>query len=171
MPTKTVKPEVINFWSLISRLYKHRDNILESSKRITEISYQIDAMDNEVTRQKALDGKLDVTELKRILCEAEKEINSILFYSNELLPHLSNPKIVPILSSMAGSLVIETTLPTKILGFKLREVALAMRLLAKSSTSLVLNPTRKSMKYAFGLQIGSEWGAIKAYIERNYSNY
>jgi len=40
---------------------------------------------------------------------------------------------------------------------------------AQSSNNLVLNPIKKSIKYAFGIDVGIEWAEIKAYIEKHYA--
>lgn len=84
---------------------------------------------------------------------------------------MQNPDSVSIFNSTVLTLNLQMSMPTSILGFKLKEIAIATKLVAQSANRLVLNPTKKSIKAAFGIEIGNEWAKIKAYIERNYTNY
>ena len=167
MSRKTNNNDVHEFWSLISRLYQHRDIILESSNKIIDYSYQVESMDTDDIMSQALKGAYNSTELKSVFCEVQKEINTILFYSEELYPHLANKDINQSLSRMAYLINLEMSYPDKYLAFKLRDIALGLRLFAQMSTRTRINPTKKSLKFAFGFQIGSEWAAIKPYIERH----
>lgn len=72
---------------------------------------------------------------------------------------------------MAHLLVLQMGMPANYIGVKLREISLGLRMFAQSSNKLVLNPTKKSMKYAFGIDVGIEWAKIKAYIGKHYANY
>lgn len=162
---------VRDFWSLIDRLYGRRDDILECSHRITDYAFQVDACDTEASRKRSKD--FDDKEVKHIFCEVEKEINSILSHSRELAPHLKNPAAASAIGDMAQLLLLlESTIPKDFFVFKLREVALNMRLIAQASTKLTLNPTRKSIEGAIGIRIGrSDWAEISASLKACRSNY
>lgn len=163
--------EVSSFWSLLSRLYTKRDGILESSNRIVRCADQVDAMDTPETFSRALHGEFDATELRKTFSQVQEEINSILSYSHDLYPHLKNPSYVSNLSNMAHLLVLQMGMPANYVGLKLREISLGLRMFAQSSNKLILKPTKKSIKYAFGIDVGTESAKIKAYVERHYSNY
>jgi len=183
MSNNAANTDDASFCSLISRLYKRRDSILESSNRITEYANRIDGVENnissiindeknlEVAMRNAIKAAFDDFGLGNIFTETQKEINSILSSSNELYPHLENRSVADSLNLTSHLLVLETSLPARVLVFKLVEIALHMRLFAQSATKLRLKPSKKSMKQAFGIEIGLEWAKIKAYIERSSSNY
>ena len=46
MSDAVTNTEVSSFWSVLSRLYKNRDSIVQSSNKIIEYTDQIDAIDN-----------------------------------------------------------------------------------------------------------------------------
>jgi len=179
----TPNTDANDFLALINKLHEHRDSILESSNRITKYANRLDGIERnissimngernlEVAARNAIKVAFDDFGLGNIFCEAQKEINSILSYSNELFPHLENRPAADSLNLTSHLLVLEMSLPAKVLVFNLVEIALGMRLFAESANKLRLNPSKKSMKQAFGIEIGLEWAKIKAYIERSYSNY
>lgn len=131
----------------------------------------MDTIKNQEASQKAQGGTFDDTELKEVLSEVHTEMNSILSYSHELYPHLKNPSLVNYLSMLATSFSVKmgsSTVPWRVL---LDNIIFNVRLFAQNSNELILNPTRKSMEYAFGIRIGVEWAAIQAYVAEHRSNY
>ncbi|MDM7998636.1 MAG: hypothetical protein QUS33_01195 [Dehalococcoidia bacterium] len=162
--------KVQDFWSLIDRLYRNRDAILECSHRITDYAFQVEAFDTEANRKtKSFDDR----EVKRIFCEVEKEVNSILSYSRELEPHLKHPAAASAIGEMAHLLLLQVSaIPKDLLVFKLREIALSMRVLAQASTKLALNPTKRSIEGALGIRVGrSDWAEISASLKGGQSNF
>ncbi len=171
MSTEITEAEISGFWSLMVRMYKHRDTIREASNKIVAYCDQIDAQDTFETFEKSLRGEFDVTEVKKMFSNIQKEINIILSLAHEISPHLSNKSYVSNLSTMASLLLTQMSLPANYVGVKLKEISWSARTFAQSSNKLILSPNRKSIKLAFGIDVGSEWARLRAYIERNYSNY
>ncbi len=159
--------EANNLLELIGKLYKDRDNILESSNKIIDLANQIDTRDTA----EVWDTAWDDSEIREIFAQVQKEMNSILRFASGLRPHLSNSSFVEELNNKAHLLLLPMSFRGNGLATQLGTIALGLRVFAQISNRLVLNPTRKSMKQAFGIEIGSEWAKIKAHIERNYSNY
>jgi len=171
MSTDVTNFEISGFWSLMARMYRNLDTIREASNRIVAYCDQIDAKDTFETFEQSLHGKFEATEVKRTFSNVQKEINVILSHAHEISPHLSNKSYVSNLSTMASLLLTQMSLPANYVGMKLKEISWGARTFAQSSNRLILSPNRKSIKLAFGIDVGSEWARLKAYIERNYSNY
>ena len=163
--------QVIDFWSTLARMYKNLDLIRQTSHKIIDYAGQIDAFDTVENLDRALKMKFDASELKTICSNAQKEMNSILSYSHELHPHLKNPSLIPALSNQAQLILILMQLPDQAIVLKLKEISLGLRMFAQSSNRFILSPSKKSLKYAFGVDVGNEWAKLKAYIEAHYSNY
>lgn len=166
-----VSTQVIDFWSTLARMYKDLDLIRQTSHKIIDYARQIDAFDTYENFDKALKREFDATELKQICSNVQKELNSILSYSHELHPHLKNPSLIPALSNQAHLLLMLMELPEQYMVLKLKEISLGLKMFAQSSNKFILSPSKKSIKYAFGIDVGNEWVKLKAYIERHYSNY
>ena len=98
-------------------------------------------------------------------------MDSVLSYSHELFPHLKNPSAVTALSKEAQLILTLMQFPGSSVVLKIKEISLGLRLFAQSSNSLILSPSKKSIKYTFGIDVGNEWAKVKAYIETHYSNY
>ncbi len=159
--------EANNFLARIGKLYKDRDNILESSNKIIDFANIIDTKDTA----ELWNADWDDSEIREIFAKVQKEMNSILSFASELRPHLSNSSFVEELNNKAHFLLLPMSFRGKHLAFKLGTIALGLRVFAQISNRLVLNPTRKSVKQAFGIEIGSEWAKLKAKVEAGYSNY
>ena len=166
-----VSTQIVDFWSTLARMYKNLDLIRQTSDKIIDCADQVDTFDTFENFDKALKGKFDATELKKVFSNAQKELKTILSYSHELHPHLKNPQLVPALSNQAQLILIIMQLPDQHVVLKLKEISIGLRMFAQSSSRFILSPSKKSIKYAFGIDIGNEWARLKAYIERNYSNY
>ena len=171
MSTNVTESELSNFWALMGRMYRSLDAIREASNRIVALCDQIDVRDSSETFEQSFHGRFDATEVKRTFSDIQKEINLILSHAHEISPHLSNKPAVATLSTMASLLLSQMSLPANSLGMKLGEISWGARAFAQSSNRLVLSPNRKSIRVAFGIDVGSEWARLKAYIEKSYSNY
>ena len=161
------------FWALMSRMYKSLDHIRESSNRIVELATTLHSFITKTNDEAAHseDCDLDFSPIRKVLGDVKKEVNSILSYAYELSPHLKYSSSVPALSNMAHLLVMEMNLPEPILYWKLKEISLCCDLFAQSSNRFTLNPTKKSLKVAFGVDIGIENAKLKAYLESYSSNF
>lgn len=168
MATET---QVIDFWSTLARMYKNLDSIRQTSHKIVNYADQIDAFNTPENVDKAINMKFDVTELRQVLSDAQKEMNSILSYSRELYPHLKNPSLLDALSNQAQLILTWMQFPGESVVLKLMQISFGLRMFAQSSNGLILSPSKKSLKYAFGIDVGNEWAKLKAYIEAHYSNY
>lgn len=168
MATET---QVADFWSTLARMYKNLDLIRKASHSVTDYADKIDSFDTLENFDKALKADFDTTALKKILSGAQKEMDSILSYSHELFPHLKNPSVLDALSKEAQLILTVMQFPGSSVVLKIKEISLGLRLFAQLSNRLILSPSKKSMKYAFGFDVGNEWGKVKAYIETHYSNY
>jgi hypothetical protein len=159
------------FWSLLARVYKNYDLLKESSNKLLDLVNSIDIIDTAENLEKAEKDNFDSTELRRLFFEAQKEINAILSYSHEMYPHLKNPNMVDSLTSRSQSILISMQAPRDSIMLFLFKIKLELQDFARAANILILNPTKKSIQYAFGIDVGNEWLKIKAYIESHYSNY
>lgn len=163
--------EIDYFFSLIGNLYKKRDGILEHTNTIIDYAYKIEAQDTDETLEKVIKGTFDNSEIKDIFSNTQKEINYILSVANELKPHLNNPALIPQLSLGSYSIIMLMNMTDKVTMFKLKEISLSLQLFANMANKLTLNPTKKSIKQAFGIEVGLPWAKVKAYIEKSNSNF
>ena len=170
-PTKPASSD--DFWALMSRMYKNLDHIRESSNRIVELATTLHSFITKTNDEAAYskDCNLDFSPIRKALGDVKKEVNSILSYAHELSPHLKHPSAVPALSDMAHLLIMQMNWPEPILYWKLKEIALGCDLFAQTSNRLTLNPTKKSLKAAFAVDIGIENAKLKAYLESYRSNF
>ena len=167
----TTETHVIDFWSTLARMYKNLDLIRQKSENITDYADQIDTFNTLENYEKAIEDNFDTTALKKSFSGAQKEMNAILNYSHELYPHLKNPGAIDALSRQAQLILTLMQFPGQGLVLKLKEITFGLRMFTQSSNSLILSPSKKSIKYAFGVDVGNEWAKLKAYIETHYSNY
>ena len=145
-----------HFLELIGRLYKKRDEILESSQKLVDYAYKLEnCNDNEV---------------KGILADINKEMNIIVSNAWELAPHLENSRIVETISNEVRllSLTVEQTgLSPKyykgILALYLRTA------ICQDANKTQLKPTPKSIKQAFGITVSPR--DIKLLFEYQKDNY
>lgn len=146
----------LHFLELIGRLYKKRDEILESSQKLVDYAYKLEnCNDNEV---------------KGILADINKEMNIIVSNAWELAPHLENSHIVETISDEVRllSLTVEQTgLSPKyykgILALYLRTA------ICQDANKTQLKPTPKSIKQAFGITVSPR--DIKLLFEHQRDNY
>lgn len=170
MSTDAAESERAGFWHVIARLYQNLDTIRDAANRIVEHCDQIDAVDTCETLEQCLSGAFDAAEMKKAFSRIQQEMNTILSCAHEISPHLSNKSYVLKLSRIASLLLAEMTSPAEYAAMRLGVISWGARTFAQSSARLVLNPSRKSIKVAFGVDVGSEWARLKAYIERDHSN-
>jgi hypothetical protein len=168
MATET---QVTDFWSTLARMYKNLDSIRQASHTIIDYADQIDSFDTKENFEKALKDDFDTTALKKILSGAQKEMDAILSFSHELFPHLKNPSVLDALRKEAQLILALMQFPGASVVLKIKEISFGLRLFTQASNSLILSPSKKSLKYAFGIDVGNEWAKLKAYIETHYSNY
>lgn len=168
MATET---QVTDFWSTLARMYKNLDSIRQASRTIIDYADQIDSFDTAENFEKAFKDDFDTTALKKILSGAQKEMDAILSYSHELYPHLKNPSVLDALNKEARLILALMQFPGATVVLKIKEISFGLRLFTQASNSLILSPSKKSLKYAFGIDVGNEWAKLKAYIETHYSNY
>jgi small nuclear ribonucleoprotein (snRNP)-like protein len=145
-----------HFLELIGRLYKKRDEILESSQKLVDYTYKLEACDDN--------------ELKGILSEISKEMNLIVSNAYELAPHLKDSGIVEAISKQVRliSLLVEQTG----LSPKYYKGILAMSVrttICQDANKTQLKPTPKSIKRAFGVTVSPR--DIKLLFEHHQDNY
>ena len=126
------------FWFLMSRMYKNLDYIRESSNKIVDLATILQSYITKTNDKAAFskEGKLDLSPIKKVLADIKKEVNSILSFAHELLPHLKNSSAVPALSKMAQLLLLQMNWPGPVLYWKLKEISLACDLFANSSNQI-----------------------------------
>jgi len=163
--------EMADFWSLMSRMYNNRDQIRQHSNRIVELADTVDSFDNSENFEQSLKGQFEGTGLKKVFSNIQQEVNSILSYAHEIEPHLKNAHRVPSLSIVAAVLLSQMSIPSNNAALQLKALSWAIRNFAQDSNKLILNPSKKSIKASFGIDIGIEAARIKAYLEQNSSNY
>lgn len=144
------------FLELIGRLYKKRDEILESSQKLVDYAYKLENCNDN--------------ELKGILADINKEMNTIVSNAWELAPHLENPRIVEAISNEVRliSLMIEQTVlnPKYYKGM----LTLFIRIsICQDANKTELKPTPKSIKRAFGITVSPR--DIKLLFEHHRNNY
>lgn len=161
------------FWANISRVYGNLELIREASNRIIDYAHKIQAFSTKSNDEKAVRSRyeLDLSPVKLLLSDIKKEVNSILSYANVLYPHLENKSAVPRLSRLAHLLLLELNWPDPVLYWKLHEISLSCDMFAQASNRFILNPTKKSIKAAFGIDVGIESAKLKAYLEGYKSNF
>ena len=145
-----------HFLELIGRLYKKRDEILESSQKLVDYTYKLEDCDDN--------------ELKGILAEINKEMNLIVSNAYELAPHLEDSRIVETISDEVRlmSLMVERTVssPKYFKGI----LALSVRTtICQDANKTQLKPTPKSIKRAFGITVSPR--DIKLLFEHHQDNY
>jgi len=163
--------EIAGFWSLIDRLFQDHDAILQASNHIVESIVTIDGIERSGALRQGLEGKFDATELKSILAGVQVDINTIISHAGSLRPHLKNPALLELLQSKAHVILILMSMPDQYLALQLLQLALGLRVFAKEANELVLNPTKKSIKVAFGVDVGIQDARLKALLEAHRSNY
>lgn len=145
-----------HFLELIGRLYKKRDEILESSQKLVDYAYKLENCNDN--------------ELKGILADINKEMNIIVSNAWELAPHLENSRIVETISNEVRllSLTVEQTglSPKYYKGI----LALYLRIaICQDANKTQLKPTPKSIKQAFGITVSPR--DIKLLFEHQQDNY
>jgi hypothetical protein len=144
-----------HFLELVRRLYEKRDEILESTNKLVEYSYQLDECDD--------------IKLKRLLSKMHKEMNRIISDINDLSPHLKNPELAECISIQVRQL------GTEMEGTALRPYLkgrLAMRIrdsICQDANKTTLRPTPKSIKQAFGVSVGLR--DIKVLLQHQQDNW
>lgn len=146
-----------HFLKLIGRLYKKRDEILEASNRLVDYSYNL-----QDCRKSELEG---------LQSKINKEMNKIISNVNELAPFLENPHIVSSIAEITTML----SLTLEHLRFDL-ETKYSPALLIRNGLCPVANMTRlkltpKSIKKAYGGEIGIKDVTLKGFHEHQQNNY
>ena len=160
------------FWDILSNMYNHRKLILQSTNTIVDLAQQIDKFHTiEYYRKIQKDEEIDFSELNTLFSKTQKEMNTILCYSNELFPHLKNPDVNSIISNQAHNILLAMQFPGNSIVHMLPRITSGLRSFAQNSNALILNPTKKSIKVAFGIDVGNERLKIKSNIETHKSNY
>jgi hypothetical protein len=168
---KSSEADIAGFWSLIDRLYRDRDTILEASNHITKSIVRIDGIERGGALQQGCKGKFDATELKSVLADIQVDINTIISRASGLRPHLKNPALLDLLQSKAHVILIVMSQPDQYLAVQLLQLAAGLRVFAKEANELVLSPTKKSIKVALGIDVGIQEARLKALLEAHRSNY
>jgi hypothetical protein len=170
-----------SFWALIQELYDRRDLILEASKRLTEQVRILKAIDNKISdyavkeddKEVAIDKAKQIiyeeSDILQIFSDVQVEVNTIISYANQLSPH-TDELIINKIDLMSRALLIYMDLPGDELVSYLGNLISDVELFAQEVNRIRINPTKKSLNAAFGIEIGNEWVKVKAYIERNLSN-
>jgi small nuclear ribonucleoprotein (snRNP)-like protein len=145
-----------HFLKLIGRLYKKRDEILESTGRLVGYTYKLEDCDDN--------------ELKGILSEISKEMNLIVSNVYELAPHLKNSGIVEAISNQVRllSFIIERAVSSPKY-YKLILALFVRTTVCQDANKTQLKPTPKSIKQAFGITVSPH--DIKLLFERHQDNY
>jgi hypothetical protein len=177
----SVEKNAYNFWALIQELYDRRDLILEASKRLTEQVRILKAIDNRlsdcidkedgtgISIDKAKQIIYEESDILQIFSDVQAEVNTIISYVHQLSPH-TDEAIINKIDLMSRALLTYMNLPgnelVSCLGFLISDI----ELFAQEVNRIRINPTRKSLNAAFGIDIGNEWAKVKEYLERNLSN-
>jgi hypothetical protein len=170
MSDKSANKDITGFWSIIDRLYGKKDDILKAANRLLDYADKMESVHS--TDDTGMDSRsIDGAKLRSILTNAEKEMNAILSYASELEPHLSNKDALSVLSEKAHLLTIMMMASDRLIYIESAVIAAALRTFAQVAVQLRLNPTKKSLKYAFGIDVGSQWAKIRAQLEKTDSNY
>ena len=166
------------FWSNISRIYANIENIRVSSNNITDFSHElrscINKKDTEIVYGPGeLPGAdIDLTLPKQIITNIKKEINNILSYYSIIYQHLENKKNVTKNASISAKLLLgQLEYPDHLLYRELYSISLVCDEFAQDATNIKINPTKKSIKAAFGIDIKIATAQLKTYLERVKSNY
>jgi hypothetical protein len=75
------------------------------------------------------------------------------------------------LSSIAQLLLTNMNYPGRYLYWELNVILYGCDKFVESSTMLFLNPTKKSLNAAFGIDVGIKKAKLKLYLESYRSNY
>jgi hypothetical protein len=141
---------------LVEKLYEKRDEILKSSERLVEYSYEIETCPE--------------SELDNLFSKIDKELPAIISHANELAPHLKNPNIVSVIATEAGRLTDQITIvrnaseqAKRLLRKKMGQ---RIRYFAQFVNRTQVSPTPKSIKMAYGIEIDIKKSTVKAFIER-----
>lgn len=162
--------QAAGFWSLVSGLYRKREDILESSHRLIELSETIDTFNSGPDVEQ--DG-FDVSTLQPTFSAVQRELNLILSRAYDLRPHLAKDGLrrVHLLASMAQTVLVTMGLSTTVVRLKLRDMSMTIKLFAQEANKLSLNPTKRSLRVAFGVDVTVASATLKAYLEQAESNY
>jgi hypothetical protein len=177
----SLEKNAFNFWALIQELYDRRDLILEASKRLTEHVRILKSIDNRlsdcvdkeddtgISIEKAKQIIYEESDILQIFSDVQAEVNTIISYANQLSPH-SDELIINKIDLMSRALLIYMDLPGNQLVSHLGFLISDIELFAQEVNRIRINPTKKSINTAFGIDIGNEWAKIKEYIEKNISD-
>ena len=145
-----------HFLELIGRIYRKRDEILESSRKLVDYAYRLENCDD--------------SELKGILAEINKEMNTIVSNACELAPHLENSRIAQTISDEVR--LLSLTVEQAALSPRYYKGILALYLrtaICQDANKTQLKPTPKSIKQAFGITVSPR--DIKLLFEHHRDNY
>ncbi len=140
MPNDTAST---HFLSIVNRLYSNRDRILSASKRLIELSHQINSCSE--------------AELREVLTLVEKEIIEIVSIAYELRPHLKNRDLPHMLSEQAKVISTDirhiTDFPERNTLSKVKVDVLLRTGFCLDANRTEIKPTSKSIKEAFGIKL------------------
>jgi len=147
-----------HFLELIGRLYKKRDEILESSNRLVDYSYSLQ--------------NCNKSELESLQSKITKEMNRIFSDVNELAPLLENPQIVSSIADMTRLLNVDLE-SLKFHKDSKYTTALHIRnFICPIIVMTRLKLTPKSIKKAYGVEIGmKDVVKLKGFFEHHQDNY
>lgn len=166
-----------NFWTNVNLIYGNIELIREASNKIIDYASKLQTFNTEENDQKAYNSesgygeKLDTGVIKTVLTDIKKEVNNILSYSNVVYQHLEDKKQAKQISYLAHLLMLELNWPDPLLYWKLNEICLACDTFSQAANRLKLNPTKKSIKAAFGIDVGIESAKLKAYLDAYKTNF
>jgi hypothetical protein len=154
-----------HFLYLVRRIYTNRDELRASSEKMVDLSYRIEAC-------------TDKNKLTRLFREMDKELNRIISCINELSPHLRNPSIIDVISDQARLIsawmsdIRNSTRSIRSQSLEIRQGCGTMRIgFIQNVNGTDINVTPKSIKTAYGIEIGWNQAKIRAFIERVIQNY
>jgi small nuclear ribonucleoprotein (snRNP)-like protein len=144
------------FLELVGRLYAKRDKILESSNRLADLAYKLEACDNR--------------EVKGILSGISKELNSILSSVYELSPHLKDPGMAEQISAQVRVVSCEVERAASHPGDYEGLWAMSIRTtICQDANKTQLKLTPRSIKQALGIAVSPR--DIRLLLERGQDSH